>query len=387
MTTSNPVTLTRRKAGQTLALATSAVAVLGLCGPIAHAAATPPLDNRSIAYVLTNDHWAVYTTANGKEECPQGLNASAGEQYPKLFPADGEKRHLADTWLAFESAIWFPSRDVPKNDVLILKESVSKVAKGLNLDGKVDPDDHTSPDGEKGIDNQFSRAVGCVEGFRPGNTNYDIRNLFMQKHVWGRMVIELTDVDSLLDDDDVKLTVYKGRDELLTDSGGAAFLPYGIQRVDTTPGGRKFMAESRGRIKNGVLTTDPADVRFSFYYAGFNQHSIYVIHGGQFRLNVLPESAAGLLGGYLDIENYYRTYITALNTQNTNYGKESWRSIYPTLYKLADGYPDPKDGHNTAISAAKELTFKQVYIERPARETAAKDAPAASLARAPAEEH
>jgi hypothetical protein len=37
-------------------------------------------------------------------------------------------------------------------------------------------------------------------------------------------------------------------------------------------------------------------------------------------------------------------------------------SLYKALRRLADGYPDPSTGANTAISSALHATFTQVYI-------------------------
>jgi hypothetical protein len=40
-------------------------------------------------------------------------------------------------------------------------------------------------------------------------------------------------------------------------------------------------------------------------------------------------------------------------------------SQYKALDRLADGYPDPKTGRNTAISAAVTVKFTQVYVQQP----------------------
>ena len=61
--------------------------------------------NRSIAYVMTADHWAMFATADGKAECPDGVNDGPREEYVKLFPNDGTKRTLVDTSLEREGSI------------------------------------------------------------------------------------------------------------------------------------------------------------------------------------------------------------------------------------------------------------------------------------------
>jgi len=40
------------------------------------------------------------------------------------------------------------------------------------------------------------------------------------------------------------------------------------------------------------------------------------------------------------------------------------------MRRLADGYPDPKTGTNTAISSAALVEFTQVFIRHPSQEPA-----------------
>jgi len=48
-----------------------------------------------------------------------------------------------------------------------------------------------------------------------------------------------------------------------------------------------------------------------------------------------------------------------------NYGQSASGSEYAALRRLADAYPDPETGTNTAISSAVEVTLTQVYIVHP----------------------
>ena len=233
---------------------------------------------------------------------------------------------------------------------------------GLNLDGKVGPNDYDTPNGEKGIDNQFNRALGCVDTFRPDNGNYLNLSLNLQRKAWGRMLIEITNVDSLANDDDVTVTWYKGLDPLLQDSTGSGFLPYGTQRIDTKRGGM-FTARTHGKIVNGVLTTDPVDMTFTYnYYQA--AYATYKFRDARFKMNITPDQANGLLGGYVDIDSFYRAEIKTMSTFTLSFGREAPQAVYRALYKLADAHPDPETKRNTAISAAKELKFQRVYIQR-----------------------
>ena len=110
----------------------------------------------TIGYVLTNEHWGVYQGADLKTQCPEGLNDGPREQFKVLYPDNWEKRPLLGTQLARESAVWFPTT---WKETLPFHEGSGKIAIGMNLDGKVGPNDFISPDGEPGIDNQLYRAI------------------------------------------------------------------------------------------------------------------------------------------------------------------------------------------------------------------------------------
>ena len=341
----------------------------------AHAAETD-IKNRTIGYVLNNYTWAFYTT-EAKTECPEGLNDGPRAQYKQLFPADGTKRNVADTVLKREAAVWFPNPDAEN---FKFKEAVSKVAPGLNLDGKVGPNDFESPTGEKGIDNNFYRVFGCVGDTRPGGSIYALGPAYMRKYNYARTLIELTNVDSLTNDDDVTVTTYRGLDFVLTDAGGTSYLPYGTVRVDEQ-WGKKFVQRTHGKIVNGVLITDPADIVIPYTY-NYYPRSHYTFRGGVLKLNLTPEGAKGLLAGYVDVWSWYRAFNGALSTYTLSFGDQSAPSLYKAMMRLADGFPDAKTGKNTAISAAQEVAFTQVYIKHKNPGVAAADAEPRTTAQA-----
>src|SRR5436190_12929390 len=165
-------------------------------------AADAALQNRSIGYVMTTEYKAIYDTKDGKQECPTGLNEGPREQFKDQFPEKaGVKYKLTDTQLKRESDVWWPTT---KPDQFAYKYAVGKIAFGLNLDGKVGPNDFTSPelDGEKGIDDNLQIAWGCTENYRSTSYNLGAFNNW-RKYAYNIIVLELTDVDSLQNDDDV----------------------------------------------------------------------------------------------------------------------------------------------------------------------------------------
>ncbi len=329
----------------------------------------PAIINGTIGYVMTHKYWAVHQTPDAKAECPEGFNDGPREQFKALFPEDGQKRALVDTHLKREGQQWFPATS---EDPFPFKEVKGKVSVGLNLDGKVDANDFESPTGEKGIDNQFYRAIGCVANYRaPEGTAYHFENEYMRRYNDNRILIELTGVDSLANDNNVTVTTYRGLDPLLTDATGNAFVPGGSQRVDMR-WGKRFVYKFQGKIVDGVLMTEPGDL---VYPAGitFETSSLQFIRGLRFNLKLTPDGAEGLMAGYVDIETFNHHLNTGWSTHHQSYGQESAPSIYRAMNRLADGYPDPKTGANTAISSALTVKFTQVFIQHPPKESASKD--------------
>lgn len=337
-------------------------AVAGLLGcalSLASAqAADSPLRNGTIGYVLTTKNVAIWQSADGKVECPEGINDGPREQFKTLYPPEeGVVYKFVDTQLEREGQIWNPTTDPePK---LHFKEAQGPTAIGLNLDGRVDPDDFTSPEGEPGIDNQMFRVLGCVDNYRgpDGSYRHFIQD-YMRKFNYNRFLMELTNVDDLTNDDDVTVTLYRGKDPLMVDTLGD-FTPGSTHRIDFR-WGKSFIYHLRGKIKDGVLTTEPADVTFPESQARGVPYLL--VRDWRVKLKLTPESAEGLMAGYTDIERYYNSLGQNWSTHHRSYGAEPMPSEYRSMRKNADAYPDPETGHNTAISMAWEIKFVQAFI-------------------------
>lgn len=322
--------------------------------------ASSPLKNGTIGYVLTGEYWAIHAK-DAKAECPNGFNEGPREQYEREFPKDGPKRTVLETELKREADIWFPSLEP---DGFPYHLQVGTTAPGINLDGRIGPNDYTSPDGEQGIDNEFNRVQGCISGMRPTPGSESFTYYYAQRGLrqnnYMRILIELTKVDDLSNDDDVTVTIYRGLNHLRTDATTNAYLAYGTQRVDTR-WGKRFTHALRGKIENGVLTTEPADVTLPEYFFNSSRTEVF-LKGSRFKLKLTPEGADGLLGGYVDILHWHRNVQRGYGLYLLGHDPQVPASVYRAMMKHADGYPD-QIGRNTAISAAKQFTFKQVFIQ------------------------
>jgi hypothetical protein len=346
-----------------VALGIATVAVGSSAVRAAAGAAAPK--GRTIGYVMTSLYWSIFQTPDAKKECPKGFNDGPREQYAALFPG-AKKRTLIDTQLKLESETWFPSA---APDPTPFHEAAGSVSYGMNLDGKIGPNDFVSPGGEPGIDNQLYRALGCIIGFRgPDGVEF----IFEQKEIrdsrFNRMMIELTDVDDLVNDEDVTVTFYRGLDRLLTDASGNRVIPGGSQRIDARFG-KRFITRMHGKIVDGVLSTEPVD-ELILPWTTLDGPPTEILRDARFRLKLSPASAEGMIGGYADVESWYRLMLRNDSTHHLSNGQISAISLYKALRRLADAHPDPKTGAMMAISAALDAKLVQVFIQHPNDEAA-----------------
>lgn len=330
-------------------LSSSAVAESG-AEPLA------PVDGR-IGYVMTNLFWSVYQTPGAGEECPDGFNDGPREQFEALFPPD-EQKTVVETQLRQELETWHPTTEP---DDFVFHEVEGRYSWGLDLDGEIGTSDFTHPDGTPGIDNEVYRAVGCIIGFRgPDGVEYIFQDKAIADRRYNRLMFEVTGVDSLVNDAEVTVTFYRGMDRLLTDASGQNIMPGGSQRIDTR-WGKDLIRQTTGKIVDSVLTTDPLP-DLVIPWMNLNVPTHQYIRDMRLEVTLSPTGAEGLVAGYADVDTWYKQLIRNDSTHHLSNGQISGISLYKALRRLADAYPDPETGENTAISTALDAKFAQVFV-------------------------
>ncbi|WOJ94675.1 hypothetical protein R0135_05785 [Congregibacter variabilis] len=331
-----------------------------------NAASAEAVAGGRIGYVLTERHWSLYQTDDANAECPEGFNIGPREQFDELFPEqEGVVRTEVDTRLMREGRRFHLETS---EEPFPFYDGAGSTAYGVNLDAKVSDEDYLSPEGEEGIDNQLNRALACIPIYRgPDGAFYHFSNLFMYGNAYNRWMFELTGVDDLSNDDNVTVTFYRGLDDLVSDASGKGFVAGGTQRVDVR-WGQSFIQEVQGKIVDGVLTTQPTErTKFPWSFPGIGG-GFHVFRDFQLKLTLTPTTAKGLLAGYVDVEQYNHRLNRNWTTHHQSYGQLSAASLYRAMKRLADGYPDPDTGANTAISSAVDVVLHQVHILHPDEE-------------------
>lgn len=344
------------------------------------AAQSGALKGGTIGYVLNSLYWSMYQTANGKTECPRGFNDGPREQFAALFPVS-KPRRFVDTQLKYEAETWNPTDAFPRLAFHVVDGPNSY---GMNLDGKVSAEDFTSPDGEKGIDNQLYRTIGCINGFRgPEGVEFIYENQLIALDRFNRMMIEISGIDDMSNDKEVIVSFFRGTDRLMTDATGNKIMPGGTQRIDVR-WGASLMRQARGQIVDGVLITQPlADVVLP--WQNLSVPTYVRIRDSRLKLSLTPLAAEGMIAGYADLESWYKFIIRNDSTHHLGDGQISAVSMYQALVRLADAYPDEVTKKNTAISSALDAKFTQVFIQHPQGEAAKEKLLASMASRRPAE--
>lgn len=228
---------------------------------------------------------------------------------------------------------------------------------GFDLDGRgtdsensiEDPETH-----ERGIDNEYARAVGCMTPFR-NKTNMgsapDTGNLWGEGRPASRASLITVMGEDLSKNGEVIVLIRRSLDPPLVNSKGEAQADATF-RLDQDP---RMLNIFRGRMENGVVTSmEPID----FYLMNFHD---YRLLQARLRLELKVDgTAVGMLGGYRPWTDIYAVFSTGgigwefMSTLNVV-------GLFYNLRDYADAYPD-ENGQNTAISSAYKFEAVPAYI-------------------------
>ena len=350
-------------------------------------------ESRTIGLVLMNWRVGVYETRGGKEECPDGFQFNNMKQFRAQFPTPEAQQ----AWMEKHG---YPTNRGPDGENVYLFPTVvgaplpfhqlrSKTAIGMNLDGETEGkgagaslphENFVSPDGERGVDNQLYRVIGCIVGWRSEGMIQSIVATFVRTFSETRTIVEISDVDDEKNDSDVTVSIYRGLDPTYMDAKGNG-IPWLSQRPDYE-NGRRYITVAKGKIVDGVLMSEPAEVLLP---ACENPRLPLdrLIHQGRLRLKLTRDGAEGFLGGYVDIENWYSIFVKSWGGHATG-DVQGWSgpAFYKAMNELAD-YRDPKTGKVTGISTAYQVGFTRTFIvhgEKPRDAKTPSNARSASIA-------
>jgi hypothetical protein len=377
---------TRGCGSNTKVARTTGLAVAAALGLFSSSAAGA--EAKTLGFVITTWNTALYES-KFIDECPEGFNLGYDEIWWRglskpdraKFTDNGLKSRLDRYFNAIrrgpngEDVCMNPT--VVQDPPLLLVEG--KQSFGVNLDGNTDGSatpntcahqNFTGLDGTPGVDNQMYRLLGCVYGFRSYG-QYEVNaNENRKSNGNGMTLVEITGVDDVKNDTDVQVAFYRAIDQYTLDGSGS-FTPFASYRIDAPGGKPRYGSTVKGRIVDGVVTTDPGDVNLPFYgnYTYMNQE----IKDMRLRLELSEDGAKarGMASGYYGVDQLM-FYVGGLGPISST-AISNCPSIYVAAHQLADGYPDPKTGKCTALSSAYNFSAVAAFVVHPknAEQTAA----------------
>ncbi len=395
--------VTRYLAGAT---SVAAIALLGMTGsPIT---AAEPVDNAfqngEAGFIVSYIAYALGKDASETGACPDGMTQGYGKgsgfneignafiDRPDLQRQEGE---VEDKYVrrVFSTAMADPNtKNLCLNPELGKPDSLFRVitgknvpADGIDLDGqdsrasgKPVPgtcahDDFPGLNGERGIDNQFFRVVGCSKSFQStGQSN--TFNIAMYTGEWG-ILITLKGVDDPRNAKNVEVGFYASADPIQLSPSREA-LSNATYAMDQDP---RFRATAHGRIVNGVLTTDPVDLRFHWVVNSI--HLERPLQDARLRATLTPDGHLdGILAGYTAVEDMYDLQYGFRNGKDARGDPAPLRlrtissmgqaavlehtchGAYFALKQYADGHRDPKTGQCTSISTQYRIKAIPAFV-------------------------
>lgn len=333
---------------------------------------------RTLGYVIANWDNAIYET-RFMDECPEGPAVGNDELWWRGL-SRANKDRLTDKGLVqpvdrrFVSVFRGPQgEDVCWNPTLVkdppLRTIQGKVAYGFDLDGRSDGkatpkscahQNFTGVRGESGVDNQMYRLLGCHYGWRRNGVLDTFGNEERRNSGRGVILMEITGVTDERNSPNVQVGFYRALDPYQIDSAGR-ILPWASYRVDTNGGKPRYGAVARGRIENGVLKTEPLDLKLPFYsnsaYAELDLKEMRL----ELDLTLVKDGKVrGLIGGYYDFDKWWE-YMLKLEFLIAT-GDWSCPALYTAARELADGHPDPDTGECTSISSAFRMDALPAFV-------------------------
>jgi len=226
--------------------------------------------------------------------------------------------------------------------------------------------------GERGIDNQYSRVVGCMRAYQPtGQANGFAVEMLTGS--WG-ILLSLEGVDDIRNDDSIEVGIFANADPIQL-SPSRSPLAYATYAIDQDI---RFRAKTKGRIKDGVLTTEPVNMLFHSVTNGLRFER--PLQHARVQATISKDgSLSGYLAGYTPVEamyDYQFGYRSGKNAKGElgplglrlGTGNGAARvlgytcpGVYFALYEHADGDPD-QNGRCTSISTQYSFSAIPAFV-------------------------
>jgi hypothetical protein len=235
------------------------------------------------------------------------------------------------------------------------------LTEGFNLDDNAKTG-YLSPTGDKGIDNNFYRALGCTKSYRgPPRLSAGAlaTNDSMRNGGWTVVVVVHGAGKDPLNDSKVDVGFYMSSDKLIKDGNGEIAHDYTF---------RIKPAKLEGLVKatttNGVITSKGATPEMWIRDPGAVR-DLQLLRA-RVKLQMKPDGTLeGYIGGYRPWMPIYDALIKARGPVAEALGWIELPSIYYALKRNADYSPSGPKGEKTHISYAMRVNAVPAYVIAP----------------------
>ena len=235
------------------------------------------------------------------------------------------------------------------------------VAEGLNLDDNEETG-FISPTGEKGIDNNFYKALGCWKTYRGPHRLSSGALQFndgMRNGGWTTVIVVAGEGDDPMNDAHVTVGFYVSSEQMVKDGNGNIARDYSFRIAPNA----KYEGILAARTSNGViLSTAPADVMLRD--PSYTQN--LELLRARVKLEMKPDgSLAGYLGGYRPWEAVYKGWVNARGPVIEVLTWVQLPAVYYALRRNADYSPAGPGGERTHISFALRIDAVPAFVMTP----------------------
>jgi hypothetical protein len=247
-------------------------------------------------------------------------------------------------------------------------EPAVNVVQGFNLDnndgtgappkGIARHANFVSPDGQRGIDNQLFRVLGCVTGWKHDGFLPLIAN--EQRRAGSLSVLlEISGINNMKNDNDVTVALVYSRDSTKRDGTSKIVLPDYTFRVTDDPSFTQDFLRFHGKIVNGVLTTD---ILPKIVVRESTNGIAWSLAKARLRIKFNPDGTiSALMGGYRD----WREFLAGAFFQQAAYENTvnfQAPAMYDAIRRAADGLQDRYTGEYDGISTAETIEGVPAFI-------------------------
>ena len=235
------------------------------------------------------------------------------------------------------------------------------IGEGINLDGD-EKNGFTSPTGEKGIDNNFYKCLGCWKTYRgprrlsSGALQF---NDSMRNGSWTTVIVVSGEGTDPMNDDQVRVGFYISNDKMVKDGNGNIARDYTFR---ISPHSR-YEGILSARTSNGrIISTAPADIMLRD--PGYTRD--LELLRARVDLEMKPDgSLSGYVGGYRPWEPVYKGWVNARGPVIESLTWVQLPAVYYALRRSADYSATGQGGEKTHISFALRVDALPAFVLTP----------------------